>query len=310
MQVDYLWHKLGKPVQEGLQDKDVFEISLNPDCSLWFHSKASGTHKIGIMPKAQADSFVHAVAYFNQKILNEDFPYLDGSLPFNGERINITIPPITKNISFNIRKHNRKILSLDHYVQQGILQSKQKIILEQAILDNKNILVSGGPASGKTTFTNALLHSMSVLFPSGKRILIMEQVSELQCSMSNVKYMLSTDKASLNSLLYIAMRNTPDKIIIGEVRDGAALTMLKAFNTGCAGGMATIHANSAILAIQRVIDLCCEAVVNPPYSLAAQSIDFIVHLTKINNGVGRKVTELIEVTDYDWQNKKFCFKTY
>jgi type IV secretion system protein TrbB len=104
------------------------------------------------------------------------------------------------------------------------------------------------------------------------------------------------------------MRNSPERIIIGEVRDGAALDLLKAWNTGCAGGIATIHANHAKAAMQRVIDLACEATATPPYTLAAEAIDLIVHIEARRSAfAGRVVTELVTVAGFDRAQQQFIF---
>lgn len=294
MNKSYLWEKLGFIVQKGFQDNEVFEIMLNPDGNLWFKI-SKGNIYAGVMNQKDAINFVNALAHYENKFLNEETPYLDAILPFNGERINITIPPITDNISFNIRKKPKKIFTLQDYVAQGSITKYQCIFLENAIMTRKNILISGSPACGKTTFANALLESIAKITPN-HRILILEQVPELQCSVKNMKIMLTSDKISMNKLLWIAMRNAPDRIIIGEVRDGAALDMLKAWNTGCPGGIATIHANSAKASIQRVLDLSCEASNNPPKSLLFESLNILLHIEK-NSSEGLK-TSIFTIKDF------------
>ena len=157
MKQAYLWEKLGEEIQVGLDDNSVTEIILNPDGKLWFVTKDQGTVCQGTLLKTRAMAFVHALAQYQHKFLNEKMPYLDATLPFNGERINVTMPPITDHVSFNIRKHAQRVYSLEDYVRAEIISEQQATILEQAIRDRKNILVSGSPASGKTTLKNALL---------------------------------------------------------------------------------------------------------------------------------------------------------
>ena len=308
MNEQYLWEKLGTEIQHGLENDQIFEVMLNPDQSLWFNHKNKGNIPAGKMCVLKSTTLVHALAQYENKFLNETTPYLDATLPFNGERINITVPPICEAPSFNIRKKSAVVISLNDYVKAEIMTKRQQRLLTTAIENRKNILVSGSPASGKTTLTNALLDTMSQLVPQGHRVLVLEQVPELQCSVENAKYMVSSEHVSIGSLLWIAMRNSPDRIVIGEVRDGSALDMLKAWNTGCPGGIATIHANHPEAAVQRVLDLACEVTTTPPYSLAAEALDIIVQIeANKNHPAGRQVTGICEVKNFNTNSQSFSF---
>lgn len=150
---------------------------------------------------------------------------------------------------------------------------------------------------------------MAKLVPEGHRVLVLEQVPELQCNVKNLKTMLVSEHVTMNRLLWIAVRNSPDRIVIGEVRDGAALDMLKAWNTGCPGGIATIHANNPEAAVQRVLDLACEVVTTPPYLLAAEALDVIVQIEeRASHPAGRIVTEMITVKGFDTKTNLFQFE--
>ncbi len=303
MQQEYLWQKMGLIVQEGFALPGIQEIMLNPNGDVWFKHAQHGNMQAGSMSQTEAENFVHAVANYSGKFISDKTPYLDEILPFGGERINVTTSPITPGISFNIRLKTTKEISLKEYVQQDVLNLEQFHFLVDAIKSRKNILVSGAPASGKTTFVNAILKKISEVESGGHRILILEQIPELECALKNTKKMQESTTVNMNKLLWICMRNTPDRIVIGEVRDSAALDMLKAFNTGCPGGLATIHANTPKLAIQRIIDLCMEAVANPPYALIAATINIIVQIA-VENGK-RKVTSIAEVESFDSKTKRF-----
>lgn len=308
MDKQYLWEKLGATVQQGLLNENVFEIMLNPDGKIWFKETKIGNYYAGQMEARISTTFIYALAQHCDKILNDKTPFLDVVLPFNHERLNATIPPITENISFNIRKKSKVVYTLADYVDAGILSSRQSTILETAIWRRKNILISGSPASGKTTLANALLDSIARVSSEGHRVIILEQVSELQCNVKNVKMMLVSEHISLNQLLWISVRNAPDRIVIGEVRDGSALDMLKAWNTGCRGGIATIHANHSLAAIQRVLDLSCEKDVTRPLSLAAEVLDVIVQISEDSaHQSGRRVSEIFAVTGFD--QEKNCIMT-
>lgn len=215
--------------------------------------------------------------------------------------------PITEGASFNIRKKSNTLLKLSDYIKAGSLTSQQYEFLVDAIKKRKNILVSGGPGAGKTTFTNALLERMAVVANQGTRVLLLEQVAELECEVANCKRLLTAENIDLRTLLWITMRNSPDRIIIGEVRDGAALDMLKAWNTGCPGGIATIHANSPKAALQRVIDLSLEVTATAPYHLVAEALDIIVQIDNAANG--RRVSGIAQVRGYDPQRQSFQLDT-
>lgn len=309
MKLEYLWEKLGHKIHQGLIDDDVFEIMLNPDTQLWFKHKTKGTISAGNMDEHQSASFLHALAQYENKFLNDQTPYLDAILPFSGERINATIFPLNQKISFNIRKKSKLIFTLNYYVKSEIITKNHANFLTNAIKKRQNILISGSPASGKTTFANALLDEMAKIVPEGHRVLVLEQVPELQCLVKNLKCMLVSDHVTMNRLLWIAMRNSPDRIVIGEVRDGAALDMLKAWNTGCPGGIATIHANSTEAAVQRVLDLSCEIVTTPPYCLAAEALDVIVQIEECSSHpAGRRVSDIVLVKGFDTKNNIFQFE--
>lgn len=303
----YLWEKCGALIQQGLLDDDVTEIILNPDKKLWFYSKTEGKTHVTCLHANEMKLFIFAVAKYANQFLHEKQPYLDAVLPFNGERINITIPPIVDEVSFNIRKHSPVILTLADYVEQNIMTRDEADYCQQAVTNKKNILISGGPGSGKTTLANALLVAISQCSAPGERALILEQVPELQCDIDNVKKLYTTDCVSMNKLLWIAMRNSGDRIIVGEVRDGSCLDLLKAWNTGCNGGIATLHSNSPTAAMQRVLDLATEAQVSPPHLLASEAIDVVIQIESTANGQ-RKVTGIKEINGFDSSKNQFVFQ--
>lgn len=308
MDKHFLWEKAGNKIQNALNNIAITEIMRNPDNRLWVNDEVKGPQDCGYMDDVQAVSFVNALAQYKNMYLNENNPFLDCTLPFNNERINVTIPPIVNNVSFNIRKKSKTIHTFDDYVKHRVMTRIQSEFLHNAIIKRKNILVSGGPGSGKTTFANSLLEKMNTVVPYGHRILILEQVPELQCTLPNHKVMLTSDRVNLRSLLWIGMRNSPDRIIIGEVRDGAALEMLKAWNTGCPGGIATIHANSPQAAIQRVLDLSQEISERPPIQLAVETINIIVQLTLDHkHSAGRYVSGIVELEGYDQSKQTFIY---
>jgi type IV secretion system protein VirB11 len=164
------------------------------------------------------------------------------------------------------------------------------------IAKEKNILIAGGTSSGKTTFANALIKELLEIAPKD-RLIIMEDTLELQCSTTNKQNFVATDAISMRSLLKMALRFRPDRIIIGEVRGGEALDLLKSWNTGHPGGIATVHSNSAASSLIRLEQLILEVSQNPMSALIAEAIDVVVYMEK-RGKYGRQITEIIEVTGY------------
>jgi type IV secretion system protein TrbB len=167
--------------------------------------------------------------------------------------------------------------------------------LKEAVLAKGNIMVVGGTSSGKTTLVNALLAEVAL---TNDRVIILEDTRELNCAAEDcVKLRTKPGVATLADLVRSTLRLRPDRIIVGEVRGAEALDMLKAWNTGHPGGLATVHANSARGALYRIEQLVQESVVTVPRRLIAEAIDILVFLE--GRGSARKVTEVARVEGLD-----------
>ena len=241
--------------------------------------------------------------------MTQHCPRLEAELPMyrsmRGERFTAQIPPIVSAPSFSIRKKSEIVFTLDDYIKTGRLTDEQAAVLRELIKERKNILVCGGPGSGKTTVTNALIIEASECDPN-QRFIILEDLPELQCTARNKVAMLTSDNVSMTGLLRAAMRMRPDRILIGEVRGAESLDMLKAWNTGCPGGICTVHANGAAEAIQRITDLAMEAgLTTPPIQLVAHTIHAVVSVERRGNEKGF-INEILSLGEYS--NGKFEFK--
>jgi type IV secretion system protein VirB11 len=177
------------------------------------------------------------------------------------------------------------------------MDAAQAAVLREAVRTRQNLLIAGGTASGKTTLANALIAEMVRLGDPAERIVILEDTRELQCSAKNAVQLHTGDVADLTRLTRVTMRLRPDRIIIGEVRGGEALALLKAWNTGHPGGLTTVHANSAPAALMRLDTLVQEAGVPPQPRLVAEAVDLVVFIARTPGG--RRVRELAAVTGYD-----------
>ncbi len=305
-----LYEDLGESIHNALQDEDIHEVMLNPDGQLWLDSSSKGLIRYSHLSPRQTFAIIHSIAGIHGFVVDQYSPQLEADLPFfksmQGERFTAQVPPIVSSPCFSIRKKSHQVFSLEDYVESKKLTLKQADVLKNLIHQRSNILVCGGPGSGKTTVTNALILE-AIKSDQNQRILILEDVPELQCKAPNVVAMLTSDTVKLTGLLRAAMRMRPDRILIGEVRGAESLDMLKAWNTGCPGGICTVHANGAVEAIQRIIDLAMEAGLTvPPIQLVLHTIHAVVSVKRNGNQKGF-IDNILTVETY--QDGKFSFKT-
>jgi type IV secretion system protein VirB11 len=229
--------------------------------------------------------------------LNESSPILEGKLPLDGSRVQGIIPPVSPDGPIiSIRKHASAILPLEQYITEGGIRQENADYLRKCITGEKNILIAGGTSSGKTTFANALIKELLEIAPND-RLIIIEDTLELQCATTKKLNFVTTDTISMQKLLKMSLRFRPDRIIIGEVRGGEALDLLKSWNKGHPGGLATINSNSAASTLISLEQLILEVSQNPMSALIAETIDVVVYMEK-RGKYGTKVTEIIEVKGY------------
>jgi type IV secretion system protein VirB11 len=196
---------------------------------------------------------------------------------------------------FSIRKPAERLYRLDDYVADGVMTRLAADRLKACVLLRHNILIAGGTSSGKTTLANALLAEMACL---DERILLIEDTRELQSPAADtVALRTRPGVVTMADLVRSTLRLRPDRIIVGEVRGPEALDMLKAWNTGHPGGIATVHANSALSALTRIEGLVQEAVVTVPCQLIAEAIDVIVFVS--GRGLDRRVSQVARVAGLD-----------
>ena len=311
---------LGTEVVELLHRPDITEIYVNDDGYIWYNSHEEGKVKSDIiLPPENVQAVIELAAGQDGKIVNEDIPSLSTEIRGYGCRFQGEIPPIVRNPQFNIRKKATRIFTLDDYVNNGTLSAKYADYLKKAIADRKNILVVGGTGTGKTTFLNAVLDSIAKISPY-HRIISLDDLPELQCPSDDYSPMFTKQdtgsggiKYNMTRLLADCMRRSPDRIVVGEVRDGAAYTMLKAWNTGHEGGACTVHANSAEKGQTRIKSLAQEDpdAAGDIKELIGEAIDIVVSIVHVDLGGGRKgrrINDVIEVNGYDGIKDKYIIK--
>jgi type IV secretion system protein TrbB len=272
----------GKTITKLLENDAVIEIMVNPDGKLWFETLDEGKQFTGIiLPAHQVDNIIKLIAATQNTITNSDHPELACELPESGARFQAWLPPVSNAPTFTIRIPATKVFPLTSYLKKGSITEEQLHQLTHAIHTRKNILIAGGTGSGKTTFANALLNELK---DTSERIVVLEDLPELRIEAPDCVKLRTTDTKTMRDLVKGSLRMNPDRIIIGEVRDGSALELLKAWNTGHPGGICTIHANSADSTLTRLEDLILEVVQTVPSHLIQQAIDVIIFMKRNKQG--------------------------
>lgn len=283
---------MGPTIAAALADPLVVEIMANPDGVLRLDRLGEGRVDTGArLDPAEAERIIRLVASHVRAEVHAGAPIVSAELPEGGERFEGLLPPVSSAPCFSIRKPAARIHTLMDYVTDGIMPAEVALVLSMAVVERRNILVAGGTSSGKTTLANALLNEMASL---DERVILIEDTRELQCAAPDtVALRTRAGVVTMADLVRSTLRLRPDRIIVGEVRGGEALDMLKAWNTGHPGGIATVHANSARSALYRIEQLVGESVVTVPRRLIAEAIDMVVFIS--GRGTGRRIEAVVEV---------------
>ncbi|RWO63912.1 P-type conjugative transfer ATPase TrbB [Mesorhizobium sp.] len=286
---------LGPAITEALADPSVIEVMVNPDGALRLDRLGEGRVNTGVhLHPSEAERIIRLVASHVRVEAHADNPIVSAELP-SGERFEGLLPPVVLAPCFAIRKPAAKLYTLADYVADRIMLPLQVDALKRAVRERRNILVAGGTSSGKTTLANALLAEVA---ECDERVILIEDTRELQCAARDcVALRTRRGSVTLADLVRSTLRLRPDRIIVGEVRGAEALDMLKAWNTGHPGGIATVHANSARSALYRIEQLAQEAVVTVPRRLIADAVDLLVFIA--GRGSSRHIDAIAEVTGLD-----------
>jgi type IV secretion system protein TrbB len=292
---------MGPQIAAALADSEVFEVMVNPDGEIRLDRLGSGRCATGASLKpVEVERIIRLVASHARTEVHGNAPIVSAELPafgdgLAGERFEGVLPPVATGPCFSIRKPACRIYTLADYEEDGIMTAEVAQLLSQAVVDHRNILVAGGTSSGKTTLANALLAELAA---RDERVILIEDTRELQCAAPDtVALRTRPGVVTMADLVRSTLRLRPDRIIVGEVRGGEALDMLKAWNTGHPGGIATVHANSSRSALYRLEQLIQEAVVTVPRQLIAEAIDLIVFIE--GRGSARRIgcPEFVEGLD-------------
>jgi len=291
---------MGPAIVAAMSDPHVLEVMVNPDGALRVDILGEGRVDTEVrLHPAQVERIIRLVASHARAEVDAERPIVSAELPALGdaaaERFEGILPPVSLGPCFSIRKPAGRIYTLHDYVRDDLISAEGARLLSLAVVERQNILIVGGTSSGKTTLANALLAEMA---RSDERVILIEDTRELQCAAADVVALRTQPgRVTMTDLVRSTLRLRPDRIIVGEVRGPEALDMLKAWNTGHRGGIATVHANSAAAALHRIEQLVQEAIPTVPRALIADAIDLIVFIA--GRGLARRIEAIARLAGRD-----------
>lgn len=290
------------PLEPLLRDPTVTEVMVNGPAHVWV--ERAGRIQRTTARFADADHLLHVIDRIIAPLgrrLDEASPMVDARLP-DGSRVNAVMPPLSLDGPvLTVRRFPADPLSGDDLVRLGSLSAEMLAALRQAVLAKRNILVTGGTGSGKTT----TLAAISGAIPMGERVITIEDAAELRLPLAHVVRLESRPAGvegrgaiPIRALVRNALRMRPDRIIVGEVRGGEALDMISALTTGHEGSLSTLHASSPDEALRRLVTLALMGDLELPWvavaDQVASAVDLVVHQARDATGA-RRVVEIAEV---------------
>lgn len=278
------------PILPYFSDPTITDIEVNPDSRIFCHHIDGSEQELdAYLSPESIEAVATLLAAGTQNDINHDHPSLAAIWPDPPYRIHIMIPPAVEHASLVIRRFSPKVFTISELIDAGVLTALDADKIAKLIAGRRNIIISGETASGKTTLMNTLL----TMIPENDRLYIIEDTKELHCSSRNRVSVLTGDVYSARDAVKDALRMRPDRIIVGEVRDGAALDLLEAWNTGHPGGLCTIHANSPETVQLRLRSLIQQVSVSPQQDLIDATVDAVIQITLCPDGK-RRITEIKE----------------
>jgi len=291
------------PLEDLINDHEVSDIMVNNKNQIYIERHG----KIELSPKrflsnGQVRQVIERIIAPLGRHIDESAPMVDARLP-DGSRVNAIIPPLAlTGPTLTIRKFGRERLNIEDLLRLNTLNEPMRDFLRACTIAKKNMVVSGGTGSGKTTFLNVL----STFIPENERIITIEDAAELKLKQehwvrlesrpSNIE---GKGSISIRDIFRNSLRMRPDRIIIGECRSAETLDMLQAMNTGHSGSMTTIHANSSYDVLSRLDSMILMSGVELPMrairEMIASAVNLIVHTARLSDG-SRKITQITEIT--------------
>jgi len=276
-----------RPIAQAIEDPEVSEIMVNGSRGVFIERAGLLERLEGVMlEERQIQVAAKHIARLVGDDVSEERPILDARLP-DGSRVAAVLPPASVGgTTLTIRRFHRRYRTCDDLVAAGMLTTEAVGVIRDALLNRRNVLISGGTGTGKTTLLNACLG----LVPETDRIILIEDTAELAPAHPNLvrfearRHQLGAEAVTVRDLLKAALRHRPDRIVVGEVRGGEAFDLLQALNTGHGGSLSTIHANSADHARARLGICALMGGVDVPHgvvrALLEATINVVVHLER------------------------------
>ncbi len=290
------------PLEDLLVLDSISEIMVNGYNKIFIEKNGKiQFSKIHFTSNVQLRNVIERIVAPLGRRIDEKTPYVDARLQ-DGSRVNAVIEPLSiDGPAVTIRKFRKDSFRVDQYLAYGSCNKQMVDFLKLCVSNGKNVIISGGTGSGKTT----LLNCLSSFIPVTERIITVEDAAELQLKQDHVvrletrpANMEGTGAITIRDLVRNSLRMRPDRIVVGECRDGAALDMLSAMNTGHDGSMTTVHSNNPREAISRLETLCMMAGMDLPAKAIreqiAGAVDLIVQISRLSDG-SRKIMSITEV---------------
>jgi len=298
------------PIGSLLQDPEITDILVNGTSSVFVEraGRMQEAPNAGLTEKSLQVAVRNIARVLGDEISPEK-PLLDARLP-DGSRVAAVLSPCSVNGTvLAIRKFHGQRYSVEELVRCGTLTPAVCDRLRHAVQSRQNILISGSTGSGKTT----LLNSLAGLISPDERVVVIEDTAELQISLKNLVRLEAQREqpqiaaVTIRDLLRTTLRLRPDRIVVGEVRGGEAFDLLQALNTGHSGTLATLHANSAVLALARFTTCVLQSGVELPYRAIRSNIADAVHLlVHMDRRQGRRLaTQVFAVRAYDAASDRY-----
>lgn len=298
---DKMRRELGHEVCRLLTMPFVTNILLNDDNRLWFERLSQPMKCLGTINPIQSEAAIKTIAAYYDTIVTSKTPIFEGRLPLDEtSRFEGMIPPIVTHPVFAIRRHCSQIINFDEYIAHHVMSKQAADMIRRSIERFDNIIICGGTGSGKTTLLNTCIDYATKLYPQRRRVII-EDTPELKRLARNCIMLHAYDdnpKANGLALLKATMRLYPDAIDYGEVRDGAAHTLLKAWITGHPGGFSSMHVTPGKSGLVRLEQLLLESQPHPMPQLIGDAVQLFVNIQETADGLGRKITNITKVNGY------------
>lgn len=292
-------------LQELLEDASVTEVMVNGPDNI-FVERDGVLYPSGkkFSSRERLEDVIQQIVSEVNRVVNESSPIVDARLK-DGSRVNVVLPPVAiDGPALTIRKFGRRVWTLGQLAEMKMLTAEAAEFLGQMVESGANLFVSGGTGTGKTTFLNAL----ACAIPNRERIVLIEDSAELKINQPNLVRLEmrnangeGANQITIRELIRTSLRMRPDRIIVGEVRDGACMDMLSAMNTGHSGSMSTGHGNSPTDMLSRLETMALMGAALPLPAIRAQigsALNFMIHLSRDKQGE-RRVVSIMEVRGYD-----------